>query len=273
MQALYAPRSGAAHRRAAHRRSVTRSVTWAAAMAWPSQAIRRGAAEHLGVLVKSAVEEVIEEGYLAVRDLARERVVESRGSYEVVSAEGRERRRSRAAAARSPRAPTTSGPGPAPGAAPYRHCDRIRFDGLAVASGANLRSADRSDDSRNTPPALTAPHARRRSAAASLRSCALLFPTAFTAALLPRHLLHAMLQKRLAQKLGAPRTWDESVSRPVPDRARQLAAELERRFAHDAELAHKLNDAHQRLHPPTPGSGPGCTRTGWPPSTASIPPR
>jgi hypothetical protein len=30
-------------------------------------------------------------------------------------------------------------------------------------------------------------------------------PTAFTAALLPRHLLNAMLQKRLAQKLGAPR--------------------------------------------------------------------
>jgi hypothetical protein len=35
---------------------------------------------------------------------------------------------------------------------------------------------------------------------------ALLSPTSFTAALLPRHLLHAMLQKRLAQKLGAPRT-------------------------------------------------------------------
>jgi len=31
-------------------------------------------------------------------------------------------------------------------------------------------------------------------------------PTSFTAALLPRHLLHATLQKRLAQKLGAPRT-------------------------------------------------------------------
>jgi hypothetical protein len=36
---------------------------------------------------------------------------------------------------------------------------------------------------------------------------ALLSPTAFTAALLPRQLLHGMLQKRLAQKLGAPRTW------------------------------------------------------------------
>jgi hypothetical protein len=35
---------------------------------------------------------------------------------------------------------------------------------------------------------------------------ALLSPTSFSAALLPRHLLHAMLQKRLAQKLGAPRT-------------------------------------------------------------------
>ncbi len=35
---------------------------------------------------------------------------------------------------------------------------------------------------------------------------ALLSPTAFTAALLPRQLLHAMLQKRLAQRLGPPRT-------------------------------------------------------------------
>jgi hypothetical protein len=34
---------------------------------------------------------------------------------------------------------------------------------------------------------------------------ALLSPTAFTVALLPRHLLHAILQKRLAQKLGPPR--------------------------------------------------------------------
>jgi hypothetical protein len=31
------------------------------------------------------------------------------------------------------------------------------------------------------------------------------------------------------------------------DRARQLARELELRFAHDAELAWKLNDAHDRL--------------------------
>lgn len=34
---------------------------------------------------------------------------------------------------------------------------------------------------------------------------ALLSPSSLTAALLPRHLLHAVLQKRLAQKLGAPR--------------------------------------------------------------------
>ena len=40
---------------------------------------------------------------------------------------------------------------------------------------------------------------------------ALLSPTSFTAALLPRHLLHAMLQKRLAQKLGT--------SRHEPDRS------------------------------------------------------
>jgi len=33
---------------------------------------------------------------------------------------------------------------------------------------------------------------------------ALLSPVAFSAALLPRHLVHAMLQKRLAQKLGGP---------------------------------------------------------------------
>jgi hypothetical protein len=37
---------------------------------------------------------------------------------------------------------------------------------------------------------------------------ALLSPTAFTVALLPRHLLYAILQKRLAQKLGPPHTGD-----------------------------------------------------------------
>jgi hypothetical protein len=35
---------------------------------------------------------------------------------------------------------------------------------------------------------------------------ALLSPTSFTVALLPRHLLHSTLQKRLGQKLGPPRT-------------------------------------------------------------------
>jgi len=34
---------------------------------------------------------------------------------------------------------------------------------------------------------------------------ALLSPTSLSAAPLPRHLLHATLQKRLAQKLGTPR--------------------------------------------------------------------
>jgi hypothetical protein len=34
---------------------------------------------------------------------------------------------------------------------------------------------------------------------------ALLSPSSFTAALLPRQLLHSTLQKRLGQKLGAPR--------------------------------------------------------------------
>jgi hypothetical protein len=33
----------------------------------------------------------------------------------------------------------------------------------------------------------------------------LLSPTSLSAALLPRHLLHSMLHKRLGQKLGAPR--------------------------------------------------------------------
>jgi hypothetical protein len=37
------------------------------------------------------------------------------------------------------------------------------------------------------------------------------------------------------------------VSRSVPDRARTLAAALALRFAQDAQLATRLNDAHQRL--------------------------
>jgi len=37
------------------------------------------------------------------------------------------------------------------------------------------------------------------------------------------------------------------MSRAIPERARQLAAELHRRFARDAELATQLNDAQRRL--------------------------
>jgi hypothetical protein len=36
------------------------------------------------------------------------------------------------------------------------------------------------------------------------------------------------------------------VIRPIPDRARQLAAELERPFAQDADSAWRLDDAHER---------------------------
>jgi hypothetical protein len=42
----------------------------------------------------------------------------------------------------------------------------------------------------------------------------LLSPSSFTAALLPRQLLHATLQKRLGQKLGAPRS---DPGRSAPD--------------------------------------------------------
>ena len=56
---------------------------------------------------------------------------------------------------------------------------------------------------------------------------ALLSPTSFTAALLPRHLLHAMLQKRLAQKLGAPQPdrWPIAGVRryPIPVASRPYA--------------------------------------------------
>jgi hypothetical protein len=37
------------------------------------------------------------------------------------------------------------------------------------------------------------------------------------------------------------------MSRAVPEQARRLAAELDLRFAHDAELATELNDAQRRL--------------------------
>ncbi len=48
---------------------------------------------------------------------------------------------------------------------------------------------------------------------------ALLSPASFTAALLPRQLLHATLQKRLGQKLGTPQNV------PVRDRRRPLSRE------------------------------------------------
>ncbi len=37
------------------------------------------------------------------------------------------------------------------------------------------------------------------------------------------------------------------MSRAVPEPARQLAAELQRQFGRDAELAKQLNDAHRRF--------------------------
>lgn len=37
------------------------------------------------------------------------------------------------------------------------------------------------------------------------------------------------------------------MSRHIPNRARQLAGELERLLAHDADLAGTLNDAHEHL--------------------------
>jgi hypothetical protein len=37
------------------------------------------------------------------------------------------------------------------------------------------------------------------------------------------------------------------VSRPIPYRPRQLAGELKRRFAQDADLPGKLNDTHEHL--------------------------
>jgi hypothetical protein len=61
------------------------------------------------------------------------------------------------------------------------------------------------------------------------------------------------------------------VSRPVPDRARQLAAELEIRFAQDAKLARRLNDVHQRIRRAIGRCGGACILMGRPQSTASIP--
>ena len=53
----------------------------------------------------------------------------------------------------------------------------------------------------------------------------LLSPTAFTAALLPRHLLHAMLQKRLAQKLGPARAEPSPTASKARTRRHRTAAQ------------------------------------------------
>jgi hypothetical protein len=63
---------------------------------------------------------------------------------------------------------------------------------------------------------------------------ALLSPTAFTAALLPRHLLHAMLQKRLAQKLGSPRTEPETPTRMTIPIKSQPPAQTDKKTRRDA---------------------------------------
>ena len=47
---------------------------------------------------------------------------------------------------------------------------------------------------------------------------ALLLPTSLTAALLPRHLLHATLQKRLGQKLGTSRSGPAGLPLGPPER-------------------------------------------------------
>ena len=57
---------------------------------------------------------------------------------------------------------------------------------------------------------------------------ALLSPSSFTAALLPRHLLHATLQKRLGQKLGTARS-DRIASAPDPTGGRADSSVQERK--------------------------------------------
>ena len=53
---------------------------------------------------------------------------------------------------------------------------------------------------------------------------ALLAPTSLSAALLPRHLLHSILQKRLAQKLGTPTPMAETATASAPQLARPAGA-------------------------------------------------
>ena len=58
--------------------------------------------------------------------------------------------------------------------------------------------------------------AARNSAWSAEQLDALLSPTAFTAALLPRHLLHATLQKRLGQKLGSTKNMIQTAPPTAP---------------------------------------------------------
>ena len=88
---------------------------------------------------------------------------------------------------------------------------------------------------------------------------ALLSPTSFTAALLPRHLLHATLQKRLAQKLGTPRS---ERTRPasggsVPRRGEARSRELREPDESDQECQQDTSQlGHQsRAQTTLPGGG------------------
>ena len=63
---------------------------------------------------------------------------------------------------------------------------------------------------------------------------ALLSPTAFTVALLPRHLLHATLQKRLGQKLGPPRN---DAREPASDASVVAWRQVKSRGPGDAQAA------------------------------------
>ena len=65
---------------------------------------------------------------------------------------------------------------------------------------------------------------------------ALLSPISFTATLLPRHLLHATLQTRLAQKLGPPRS---DAGEPAPDASVTARRQVRSRGPGDAQPAEK----------------------------------
>ena len=85
----------------------------------------------------------------------------------------------------------------------------------------------------------------------------LLSPTSFTAALLPRHMLHATLQKRLAQKLGTPRSEPAQHSSGASDarrggtRSRGLREPDE--SDHERQQAAAQLGGLARAHPMSPG--------------------